>query len=451
MTSPRLASLLRVALALGALLPGSRAHAQSPAASEAAETARLSAFSSADRAALAPLLARGPVALVEFTEGDALPALLLAAEVAAPAESVAAIVGDPAAYPRFMGVLDTVQVTGRHTGSLSYDWTWRTAIFELRGSNVMTRSDPPAGHPERGWRFGVRATGGDLGTGRFLWSVLPVDATHSLVTLATRLDLRDANYLARQMSQASKSVNRSINLSLGFVMLLGVRHEAQRQAGHTPARLARPGAPLAPSGADLARLAPLLARGDLVALTLDGDALDHVTALARTGTGRDVVTPVVTDPRAFGSALMPGSHATVVGVDEPGACAAGTICAGRATVFDWAIDIPIIGTNGRMRLTPADAVGDVVEVAGVSGAMHAGRWRVETHVQPWGEAVVVAVGRFDPGDTTWLLRGVVRSSADFGAGLAASAELMLVRAIRARAMDALEAREAAARTPSAAR
>jgi len=426
--------------ALVAALLCTRARAQAPAASEAAETARLSALSSADRTALAPLLARGPVALVEFTEGDALPALLLAAEIAAPAATVAAVVGDPAAYPRFMGVLDTVAITGRHTGSLSYDWTWRTAIFELRGSNVMTRTDPPAGHPERGWRFGVRATGGDLGTGRFLWSVLPVDATHSLVTLATRLDLRDANYLARQMSQASKSVNRSINLSLGFVMLLGVRQEAQRQAGHTPARLAQPGAPLAPSGVDLARLAPLLTRGDLVALTLDGDALDHVTALARTGTGREFVTPIVTDPRAFGSALMPGSHATVVSVDEPGACAPGALCTGRATVFDWAIDIPLIGTSGRMRLTPADTTGDVVEVAGVRGAMHAGHWRVETHVQPWGEAVVVAVGRFDPGDTTWLLRGVVRSSADFGAGLAASAELMLARAIRARAMEALEAR-----------
>ncbi len=438
---------LALLVGLAAALCSTRAHAQAAAPVEAAESARLSTLSGADRAALAPLLARGPVALVEFTEGDALPAILLAAEVDAPAATLAAVVGDPAGYPRFMGVLDSVAVTGRHGGSLSYDWTWRTAIFELRGSNVMTRAEPPPGHPERGWRFGIRATGGDLGTGRFLWSVLPVDDTHSLVTLATRLDLRDANYLARQMSQASKSVNRSINLSLGFVMLLGARHEAQRLAGHAPTRAHRPGDALPASGVDLDRLAPLLARGDLVALTLDGDALDHVTAIARTGTARDVVTPVVTDPRAFGSALMPGSQASVVGVDEPGDCAPGAAdarCAARGTLFDWSIDIPIIGTQGRMRLTPADDAGDVVEVAGVSGALHTGRWRIETRTQPWGEAVVTAVGRFDPGDTTWLLRGVVRSSADFGAGLAAASELMLVRAIRARAIDAQEARIAAA-------
>ena len=435
-------------LAVGALLGAAGAasgtavgHAQAPvvppvvAPAQGADVARLSTLSAADREALAPLLARGPVALVEFTDGDALPAILLAAVVDAPAATVAAVVGDPAGYPRFMGVLDSVQVTGRHANSLSYDWTWRTALFELRGANVMTSAAPSAAHPEQGWRFGVRATGGDLGTGRFLWRIMPMGPNRSIVTLVTRLDLRESNYLARQMSQASRSVNRSINLSLGFVMLLGARHESHRRANHAPTRLANPAAPLAPSEIDLERLAPLLLRGDLVAMTLDGDHLDHVTAIARTGTGKDVVTPVLTDPRAFGSALMPGSNATIVPAHDDD---------GGGTLFDWEVTVPIIGTSGRMRLTPTDASGEVVNVAGVSGSLRAGRWRFETRVQPWGEAVVVAIGRFDPGDTTWLLRGVVRSSADFGAGLAAATELMVARAIRTRAMDAVEAQAAAA-------
>ena len=411
------------------------ARAQQPAAPAplGADVARLTTLSTADREALAPLLARGPIAFIEFSDADVLPAIVLAATVDAPAATVAAIVGDPAGYPRFMGVLDSVQVTGRHSTSLSYDWTWRTALFQLRGANVMTSSPPPAAHPEQGWRFGVRATGGDLGTGRFLWRVLPVGPNRTLVTLATRLDLRESNYLARQMSQASNSVNRSINLSLGFVMLLGVRHEAQHRAGVAPTHLASPSAPLAPSDVDLARLTPLLTRGDLVAMTLDGDRLDYVTAIARTGTGKDVVAPVITDPTAFGSALVPGSHATVVDVAD----------GGGGTLFDWEINLPIIGSSGRMRLTPADATGETVSVSGVSGALHAGQWRFETHVQPWGEAVVVAQGRFDPGDTTWLLRGVVHSSADFGAGLTAAGELMVARAIRSRAMDAVEAQTAA--------
>lgn len=430
------ASLLFVLPLLVRLVAAAPVRAQQPAAPAplGAEVARLSTLSAADREALAPLLARGPVAFIEFTDADALPAILLAAEVDAPAATVAAIVGDPAGYPRFMGVLDSVEVTGRHASSLSYDWTWRTALFELRGANVMTSSPPPAAHPEQGWRFGVRATGGDLGNGRFLWRVLPAGPNRAIVTLATRLDLRDSNYLARQMSQASHSVNRSINLSLGYVMLLGVRHEAHRRVGHDAARLAHPGAPLAASDVDLARLAPLLLRGDLVAMTLDGDRLDYVTAIARTGTGADFVTPVITDPSAFGSALVPGSHATVVDVQDDGG----------GTLFDWEINLPIIGSSGRMRLTPTDASGVVVNVTGVSGALHAGLWRFETRVQPWGEAVVVAIGRFDPGDTTWLLRGVVHSSADFAAGLTAAGEVMVARAIRSRAMDAAEARATAA-------
>ena len=121
MTSPRLPPVLALSVVLVTTLLCASARAQAPAGGDAAETARLSAFSAADRAALAPLLARGPVALVEFTDGDALPALLLAAEVAAPAASVAAIVGQPEAYPRFMGGPDAGGGTGRHPGPAPSD------------------------------------------------------------------------------------------------------------------------------------------------------------------------------------------------------------------------------------------------------------------------------------------------------------------------------------------
>jgi hypothetical protein len=410
-------------------------------ASPPADRARLPTLTPADREALGQLLERGPIALVEFAPADELPALVFAANVEAPAATLAAVVADPAGYPRFMGVLDAVQVTARHEQQLAYDWTWRTAMFELRGSNAMTVTPPPEGRPQEGWRFGVRATGGDLGTGRMLWRVVPTGERTSLLTLSMRLDLRDANYLARRMSAASKTVNRSVNVALGYVMVLGARAEAQRRAGVAERRLARPATDeLAPADLDLARLAPVLARGDLVGLELDGGRLSRAVAIARTGTGADLVLPVVADPTAFGSALMPGGHARVTGAEVRDG----------ATFFDWEVALPIVGTSGRMRLARVDPRGHVVDVRGVSGALDRGRWRFETHVQRSGEAVVVGVGRFDPGDTSWLLRAVVGSSADFGAGLAGAMELMVVRAIRNRALEALDqrAQEAAAASRS---
>jgi hypothetical protein len=402
-----------------------------PADAARADRARLPTLTLTDREALGPLLERGPVALVEFAPGDELPAIVFAAMVDAPAETLAAVVADPAGYPHFMGVLDSVRVTARHPGQVAYDWTWRTAMFELRGSNAMTIVPPPDSRPQEGWRFGVQATGGDLGTGRMLWRVVPTGDRGSLLTLSMRLDLRDANYLARQMSAASRTVNRSVNVALGYVMVLGARAEAQRRAGvGEQRRPTRAADALAPADLDLARLAPVLARGDLIGLELEGGRLARAIAIGRTGTGADVVLPVVSDPTAFGTALMPGGHARVTATEVRGG----------ETTFDWEVALPIVGTSGRMHLSRVDPRGHVVEVRGISGALDRGRWRFETHVQRWGEAVVVGIGAFDPADTSWLVRAVVGSSPDFGAGLAGAMQLMVVRAIRNRALETLDQR-----------
>lgn len=389
-----------------------------------------------ERAGLAPLLPHGPVALVGMAGAPEIPAVLVAIEIHAPASQVAALIADPAGYPRFVPVLHNVTVTGRHDQSVSYDWTWQTAVLELHGTNVLDAFPPPARRPQQGWRFSAREIQGDLGQGRLMWRVLPEGDDRTLLTVAMRLDLHDANYMARQMSQAGRTVNRSVSLAIALLLALGTRREAERLAGTTvtvptpSATPADPPAPLAWPEFDPLPLMPLFAHYDMVQLELaPGDRLVRILALGRSGAQHAAVASVITDPSSFGDALIPGARARIV---DPTAT--------DGVLFDWGVDIPLIGTSGRMRLRDVSH-GDVVEVDGVTGALHTGRWRFEQRGTPWHESYVVASGEFDIGDSAWLIRSLVSGCPDLGMGLAAAAQVMVVRAIRARAME-LEAAHA---------
>ena len=100
-----------------------------------------------------------------------------------------------------------------------------------------------------------------LGRGRMLFRVHPRGAD-SLLVLSLRLDLREANFVARQVAKAARSVNRSANIGLAFSMALHTREEAERREhpnnGVASANANAPALHKPPI--DLPRLAPLLSR-----------------------------------------------------------------------------------------------------------------------------------------------------------------------------------------------
>lgn len=369
---------------------------------------RLGSFDVRERELIAPLLDQGSVALVEFAEGEALPAVVLAARIDAQPARIAEILDHPERYASFMDLLTSSTVTGRHEATVSFDWTWQTAVFELRGTNVLTRFDPPEGRPGSGYRFELRSTHGDLGEGRIAWRVLPDGEGRSLVLLSMRLDLRDANYLSRQMAAAARSVNRSANMSLAYLMLLGVEREAEQ--GRAPEA-----ASTTPATFDVPSLLPLLERGDLVVFHGSTEGARRVSSIGRMHAPRDRIRDILVNPTVLGTTLIPGARASVVSSSD------------GAQVFDWELSIPLIGSSGRMSLSES-ARG--VDVAGVSGSLGGGRWSIAMEPLGRDDIVLVTEGTFDPGDTSWLLRGITSSSPDFGHGLASACELMLVRAVR---------------------
>lgn len=384
-------------------------------AKPSARTDRLTGLSRDDLKRLEPHLARGPVALIEFADvdSDALPAIHIATTVHANAKRVLEVVRQPEGYPRFLPTLDEVIVLGRGAQSIIYDWRWEMAVLEFAGRNTMTVYEPSAARINDGYRVTIDSHSGDLGAGRIAMRIIPTGESTCTLTISMRMDLREANYVARQLAVAARSVNRSANIALTYSMLLGFQGEAERRAGFV-APEAMPKGLLAPE-IDPRALQPLLMRGDVVMLDLAGPSLERVAVVGFVHYPRQLVRDTMLDAKSFGASLMPGASAQVVKRE------------GDTTTFEWEIDLPLVGVGGEMQMDGED----VIQIRATEGALDGGRWLFDTK-QYGGSTLVTAWARFDLSDSAWLVRKLAEVDKNLGHGLTVASEVMLVRALRSR-------------------
>lgn len=379
-----------------------------------ATIARLGTLDATERELLEPFLARGPVLLTEFSNRQtALPAVIYAAEIQAPAQVVAEVIGHPDRYPSFMSGLGSVDVKSSTPTMLAFDWTWGVSLFSMTGQNVMTTYPTNA---ERGYRFDIRTIGGELGIGRVMWRVFSDGPRKSVVVFSSRLDMRDANYITRQLSQEGNAVNRTINVAVAMVTLLEIKEEAETRVGsHVNTRA--PAKPLQRPDIDMNALRGILGRGDLVFMDLDGYTMQRVTVVGRTGATVRRVRRVMLDPEEFGQSLLHGTCAEIVEKTEEG------------VRFQWEIPIPLIHVGGEMILRPSPSV---IAVDGLSGTLSKGRWRFDTHSYRSGEAGVVAWATFDPADSPKFIRKLIAGNTYFSHGFVAATQLAVMRSLRTR-------------------
>jgi hypothetical protein len=391
--------------------------AETPVPNRDARQERLEGFSKDDLTRLGPELESGPVALVEFADTDAgqLPAINIAVLVHANAQQVTRVASDPASFPRFMPTLDTVKIVAKHDHSIVYDWSFDLALLHMRGRNLMTVYPATASQPDAASRITIDNQEGDLGRGRTLFRVHP-RGENSLLVVSLRLDLREANFVARQVAKAARSVNRSANLALAFSMALHVRNEAEKQAGVTPPKTAAQN--LQKPVYEVGRLAPLINRGDLLLFRTRGAALDQVAVVGAVAHDHAKVRSVMHDAKAFGSSLVPGSKAEVTSVKD------------GVTAFDWEIALPLVGVSGEMKMRDD---GPTLTIDATKGALSGGRWLFELNAVTPEATLVTGWARFDFNHSTWLLEKLISADAYLGQGIIGASQVMLLRAIRSRA------------------
>jgi hypothetical protein len=379
-----------------------------------ATAARLGTLTEAERNLIRPYLAQGPILLTEFQNSQTdLPAVIYAARIHAPAQTVAAVVGKPGKYPGFMKALTSVDVQSSNGSMTAFDWTWGVTLFTMSGHNVMTAY---SGDAERGYRFDIRTLGGELGIGRIMWRIYPEGADKSVVVFSSRLDMRDANYITRQLSAEGNAVNRTINVAAAMVTLLEVKAEAERRAGTYVNGKYRT-KPLTRPNVDMDALYPLLARGDLVLMDLDGETMQSVAVVGRAGASVGRVRRVMLDPEEFGKSLLHGTCTEIVERTAAG------------TRFEWRIPIPLLHVGGEMMLRPSPTV---ISIDGISGTLSKGQWRFDTYRYPRGEAGVVAWATFDPADSPKLIRKLIAGNTYFSHGFVAATQLAVMRSLRTR-------------------
>jgi hypothetical protein len=314
-----------------------------------------------------------------------------------------------------MRTLDEVEIVQRAGQSLVYDWRWQLGLFSLGGRNSMTALPPPPSRPNAGFRFTVDSQSGDFGKGRMTLRVLPRGDADCLLLLSMRLDLREANYVTRELAKAARSINRSANMALAYTLVLSARQEAERKAGRV--RSVGAAKALYKPAIDLRTALPLLARGDLVFMNTNGDKLEQLAIFGLVYEPTAIVREVMLDADAFGAALLPGSAAQVV--DKQG----------DRTTFDWEIDLPLVGVSGRMTMRDQSPV---VAVEAVDGALRGGQWLFETKELGKQATLIASWARFDIRSTSWFVRNLTDADPFLGHGMSAASQIMLVRALRSR-------------------
>ena len=380
-----------------------------------ASEARLGMFTARELSLLEPFIEQGPVALIEFKGEAELPAIIFAALIHAPAKDVAHVLTDPGSFPDFMPALDKVEVLSRSAQRINYAWHWQTTLFAMEGQSVMTVLPPPEGQPQRGYRIAVDNLEGDLGTGRMMWRVTPHDRDTSLVVFSSRMDLRKANWVTRQLNSGKRSINRTINIALSWGMLRGIARAAETKTVGvplTPKRKALSAPPV-----NTRKLAALLNRGDLVFIDMRGEELQQVATVGRMFRSYKSMHKVMQDPTLFGPALVPGAFVDILDKKD------------NQIDFRWGIDIPLIGTGGQMRFEDR---GSFFTVEATKDALKGGAWHFVPVNLPWTEGAVITYGNFDPATASWLVRAFISSNSDLSHGIVIGSQVMVTRAIRSR-------------------
>lgn len=358
-------------------------------------------------ALLAELGRDSTVAWVEQVSPDELPGIVMVRELPVRAERVVSLLTKPESFPRHFPLIEELQVTDRSSDAVAYTWAWSAGPLRLEGDstlNVFARRGSPLAET----RVDIANHGGDFGEGKLSFRVQPLGET-TRVILESRFDFRDANYVTRELSVASRDVARGLNFAFAIEWMDGVCR------AFAPESSAVRKYPL--WGVWRRRVQPLLVKGDLVWVGTDATGIPSSQTWMWLAEHGPAAKRILQDPERFAAALVPGSYARV------------TERSGGRQRFDWGIDLPLVGVRGVMTLVnPRDAG----ELVAEEGALKGGRWSFRVSgVQ--GGSVLVGRGVFDLRETTWLLRRVVDASPGMRVGLTGTMELLAARAIRSAA------------------
>jgi carbon monoxide dehydrogenase subunit G len=181
--------------------------------------------------ALAPLIARGQVIVVDSNSRGRMRQVTTIENVNAPAKAVLDAISTPNNYQKAIRAITDVTVHSATPTEIIFSWTLGFSVFGITSRNRMATVDQ-----------GVVIEGldGDLAGATWRWQVVPVSANSTVVAYHGFADVKKAAYILEKTVQREPYLEHGLMAGSNMVMLRAMKRAVEKatapSAAPTPAK-----------------------------------------------------------------------------------------------------------------------------------------------------------------------------------------------------------------------
>lgn len=392
-----------VILAVFALIPGAERRVESRRAS-------------IDPAALAVLLERGELALVESASNGRAAQIVLFSAIGAPAEKIWDAIADVESHPKFMKSVVRNKIIKRQGDMIAFEWELEVPVMNLKGVRALRGKRPEL--------IEVRSMSGNFAGSRERWELYPLDGgKRTLAVFYRSLEIESAGVLVKTMISMEPSMEHGVSLAAGFVHIRDVRRyvegapELERAEETGPVPKFRK---LDLASAELASIEKLLAHGQLALIESKKDgSLSQVELIG-----------LVEAPLAKLQSVVyaPGKYPEFI----PNLVSQKVVESSKNKIrLEYELEVPMVNLDGVSEMTIEED--GSVETVAISGDITRGRWRWEFRPLTETTTIPVHYAYSDVSETSWFVKQLIQKQPLFEHGIVVAASTVALRAMKARA------------------
>ena len=369
-----------------------------------------------DPTALAVLLARGELALVESNAEGKASQIVIFSAINAPAEKIYDAITDVENHPKFMKAVVRNKIIKKQGDMFAYEWELDVPVFNLKGVRAMRGKRPEL--------IEVRGMSGNFKESRERWELYPLDdGKRTLAAFYRALDVESAGVLLKTMISMEPSMEHGVSLAAGFVHLRDVRRyveglpEPKKNEEKGPVPEFRR---LDLDSKELGSIEKLLAHGQLALIESNADgSLHQVEIMGIVAASKDKLESVVYAPAKYPEFIP---NLVAQRVTEEGK---------NKMRLEYELEVPMVNLDGVSNMTIQDD--GSVDVVAVSGDITRGRWRWEFRSLGENATVPVHYAYSDVSETSWFVKQLIQKQPLFEHGIVVAASTVALRAMKARA------------------
>jgi len=319
-------------------------------------------FSSEDAGLLRPLLRRGVVGLVDYSENGRLKGVRIVSTVKASPETVFSVLADPGKHADLFVDFKEASVKERHGNLIAYNWKWKTKFFYITGLNSMSL------YPPR--RIDMRIPRSDIGTGTLRWDIIRNGDKGSIVSLSCKWDIESSNWLIKMLVRSSPMMEHALHMGTGTMFLYAIKYASERSARGKPLvrrKIRAKGGP---------RLRPFTNREMTAANSLLRDStgtvvvverhknqrLRQVSILERTDAATGSIVKTMSMPEKYPD-FVPGVRDVDIKSSR-----------GSTINFGWSVGLPLLTMESSNRLT---VEGNQIRLEALKGDLKGSVWQYQ--------------------------------------------------------------------------